>query len=184
MAPVKASKVIEVETLEVEVDVAVSEEIETAAAAKASAKAAAKQKKRDEVIAVEAAEDEEIVLTDAEGRRYCRVKECDQLAAVDMYCRYHYLLFWKNIQNRKKILSEGKLERYIEELTARYPDKYLEMLRKDLRSEKEFMSAIQELELDESSLDNEFEDESQGYIDEVRGMAAPETTTRDDDGDF
>lgn len=122
--------------------------------------------------------DEEIVLTDAEGRRYCRVKDCDQLSAVDGYCRYHYLALWKKIQVRKKILSEGKLERYIEELTARYPDKFLEMLRKDLRSEKEFLAAIQELEIDENADNSEFEDEAQNYIDEVRGM---EPTARDDD---
>ena len=113
---------------------------------------------------------EEVVLTDAEGRRYCRVKDCDQLSSVDGYCRYHYLLYWKKIQIRKKILTEGKLERYIEELTARYPDKFLDMLRKDLKSEKEFLAAIQELEIDESAAENEFEDETQTYIDEVRGM--------------
>lgn len=124
--------------------------------------------------------DEEVILTDAEGRRYCRVKDCDQLASVDGYCRYHYLLFWKKIQIRKKILSEGKLERYIEELTARYPDKFLDMLRKDLRSEKEFLAAIQELEIDESAVDNEFEDEAQTYIDEVRGMGEPATREEED----
>lgn len=124
----------------------------------------------EEIPALEEEELEEIVLTDAEGRRYCRVKDCDQLASVDAYCRYHYLLFWKKIQIRKKILSEGKLERYIEDLTARYPDKFLDMLRKDLRSEKEFLAAIQELEIDESAVDSEFEDETQNYIDEVRGM--------------
>jgi hypothetical protein len=118
----------------------------------------------------EEASDDEIVLTDAEGRRYCRVKDCDQLSTVDGYCRYHYLLFWKRIQVRKKILSEGKLERYIEDLTARYPDKFLDMLRKDLRSEKEFLAAIQELEIDESAVETEFEDESQNFIEEVRGM--------------
>lgn len=128
----------------------------------------------------EVIEDEEIVLTDAEGRRYCRVKDCDQLAAVDTYCRYHYLLFWKKIQVRKKILSEGKLERYIEELTARYPDKFLDMLRKDLKSEKEFLAAIQELEIDESAVDNEFEDEAQTYIDEVRGMGEPAAREEED----
>jgi len=122
---------------------------------------------------------EEVVLTDAEGRRYCRVKDCDQLASVDSYCRYHYLLFWKKIQVRKKILTEGKLERYIEELTARYPDKFLEMLRKDLRSEKEFLSAIQELEIDESANESEFEDESENFIDEVRGIE-PAARTEDD----
>lgn len=135
-----------------------------------------------EAAVVETPEAEEIVLTDAEGRRYCRVKDCDQVATVDGYCRYHYLLFWKKIQVRKKILSEGKLERYIEELTARYPDKFLDMLRKDLRSEKEFLAAIQELEIDESSQEGEFEDETQTYIDEVRGIS--ESTPTSDDGEF
>lgn len=125
-------------------------------------------------------EAEEVFLTDAEGRRFCRVKDCDQLSAVDGYCRYHYLALWKKIQVRKKILSEGKLERYIEELTARYPDKFLEMLRKDLRSEKEFLSAIAELEIDESAVDNEFEDEAQTYIDEVRGMGEPAAREEED----
>ncbi len=122
---------------------------------------------------------EEVVLTDAEGRRYCRVKDCDQLAMVDAYCRYHYLLYWKRIQVRKKILTEGKLERYIEELTARYPDKFLEMLRKDLRSEKEFVAAIQELEIDETQGDSDFEEESENFIEEVRG--ASETSSAADD---
>jgi len=114
--------------------------------------------------------DEEIILTDAEGRRYCRARDCDQIAAVDAYCRYHYLLFWKKIQVRKKILADGKLERYVEELTSRYPDKFLEMIRRDLRTEKDFLAAIQELEIDESVQDNEFEEDTSAYIEEVRGM--------------
>ncbi len=128
--------------------------------------------------------DEEIILTDADGRRYCRVKECDQIASVDAYCRYHYLLFWKKIQVRKKILTEGKLERYVEELTARYPDKYLEMLRKDLRSEKDFTNAIQELELDDTSGENDLEDEAQSYIEEVRGMSTEGGSSSRDDDEF
>lgn len=114
--------------------------------------------------------DEEIILTDAEGRRYCRSRDCDQVGIVDGYCRYHYLLFWKKIQVRKKILMDGKLERYVEELTSRYPDKFLEMIRRDLRTEKDFLAAIQELEIDESAGENEFEEDTNAYIDEVRGM--------------
>lgn len=113
---------------------------------------------------------EDIELTDAEGNKLCRSRDCDQIAAVDGYCRYHYLLFWKNIQVRKKILQDGKLGRYIEELTSRYPDKFLEMIRRDLRSQKDFMAAIQELEIDESNLDGDFEEDTQSFIDEVRGV--------------
>lgn len=119
------------------------------------------------------AQPEEVYLTDAEGNRYCRAQDCDQIANVDAYCRYHYLLFWKKIQVRKKILADGKLERYVDELTARYPDKFLEIIKRDLRTEKDFLAAIQELEIDESSIDNDFEDEAQNFIDEVRGLGEP-----------
>lgn len=155
---------------------------------KASKKAVTKpaESEIEKVLAVELpkevppAEVEEVVLTDSEGRRYCRVKDCDQLATVDAYCRYHYLLFWKKIQIRKKILTEGKLEKYIEELTARYPDEYLDMLRKDLRSEKEFLAAIQELEIDDSNDENMDEEDSQSFIEEVRGISE-NSGSRDDD---
>lgn len=114
---------------------------------------------------------EEIVLLDAEGRRYCRVRDCDQPAIVEAYCRYHYLLLWKKIQVRRKILQDGKLTRYVDELTSRYPDKFLEMIKRDLRTEKDFLGAIAELEIDESAIDNEFEDEAQSFIEEVRGIS-------------
>ncbi len=125
--------------------------------------------------------DDEIVLTDAEGRRYCRVRDCDQISAVEGYCRYHYLLLWKKIQVRRKILVDGKLERYVEELTARYPDKFLEMIRKDLRTEKDFLNAIAELEIDESAGENEFEDEAQSYVDEIRGISSDTGMTEEEE---
>lgn len=125
--------------------------------------------------------EEEIFLTDAEGRRLCRVRDCDQAATSEAYCRYHYLLNWKRIQVRRKILMDGKLERYVDELTSRYPDKFLEMIRKDLRTEKDFVAAIAELEIDESGLDNDFEDESASIIDEVRGVSEAGSMSDDDE---
>lgn len=126
--------------------------------------------------------DEDIILTDAEGRRYCRATDCDQIGMVDGYCRYHYLYFWKKIQNRKKILADGKLDRYVEELTARYADKFLEMLRKDLRTEKDFMAALQELELDDSTQSGDDQDDKT-YLEEIRGMT-DETSSRGDDDSY
>lgn len=124
------------------------------------------------IVAEEPDTAEDVVLTDADGRRYCRTKDCDRLAEVDNYCRYHYILLWKNIQIRRNILQEGKLGRYIEELTARYPDKFLEILKKDLRSEKDFLAAIQELEIDESAVEAEFDDEeSQADLFEIQRVS-------------
>ena len=123
-----------------------------------------------EVLLASGDDGDEIILTDAEGRRLCQVRDCDQAATVEHYCRFHYLQNWKRIQVRRKILADGKLERYVDELTSRYPDKFLEMIRKDLRTEKDFVAAIAELEIDESGLDNEFEDDNQSFIEEVRGV--------------
>jgi hypothetical protein len=127
--------------------------------------------------------DEEVYLTDSEGRRLCKVRDCDQAASVEEYCRYHYLLLWKKIQIRKSILNDGKLEKYVDDLTSRYPDKFLEVIRKDLKSEKDFLAVIQEMELDENALNEiENEDEVQSFADEIRGIG--ETPSLDEDGDY
>ncbi|MGE3974780.1 MAG: hypothetical protein AB7F59_09675 [Bdellovibrionales bacterium] len=128
--------------------------------------------------------EKEVILTNADGMRYCKVSECDEVSTSDGYCRYHYLAHWKRIQLRKKILAGDKLDRYIEELTARYPDKYLEMIRKDLNSEKDFITAIQELEIDGSSEEGEFEDDARSYIDEVRGVTSSEGGGSGSDDEF
>jgi hypothetical protein len=128
--------------------------------------------------------DEDVILTDADGNRYCRAKDCDQTAAVDGYCRFHYLLFWKKIQIRKDILIDGKLEKYVEDLTSRYPDKFLEVLRKDLKTTKDFLAAIAELEIDESAGENEFEEDAQTFIDEVRGISDVAGSSSMDDDEF
>ena len=137
------------------------------------------EKFRDEVVVEKEAQESEVVLTDAEGRRYCRVQDCDQVAMVEAYCRYHYLSYWKKIQYRKKILADNKFAKYIEELTAKYPDKFLEVIRRDLTSQKNFMSVIQEMEIDESEVESD-NDETKSFIDEVRGMGAEVETTEDD----
>jgi hypothetical protein len=127
--------------------------------------------------------DEEIYLTDSEGRRLCKVRDCDQVANVEEYCRHHYLLLWKKIQIRKHILNDGKLEKYVEDLTSRYPDKFLDVIKKDLKTEKDFLSVIQEMELDENALNEiENEDEVQSFADEIRGIG--DAPSMDDDGDF
>jgi hypothetical protein len=124
--------------------------------------------------------EEEVVLTNAEGQRYCRVIDCDEAAVIDGHCRLHYIMYWKRNKNKVKILEGGKLDKYIEELTQRYPDKYLEMLRKDLLTEKEFNSIITEMDADDAAEDEAENDDDGRFVDEVRGVAA--ATTDDDDG--
>lgn len=170
------------ELLEYEKDLELSED-EGVEAEEADSADTSDDETADPAVAAPAEGDEDVFLTDAEGNPYCRAKDCDQIAAVDGYCRYHYLLLWKRIQIRKEILQDGKLEKYVEDLTSRYPDKFLEMLRKDLRTTKDFMAAIAELEIDESSGEGDFEEDAQTYIDEVRGLsdAASAATMEEDE---
>lgn len=163
------------ELLEYQAELEISEEVDAEVEAE-------KEESSEVVPAVTAGEsDEEVVLTDADGNRYCRAKDCDQAAMVDGYCRYHYLLLWKRIQIRKDILLDGKLEKYVDDLTSRYPDKFLEVLRKDLRTTKDFMAAIAELEIDESAGEGEFEEDAQTFIDEVRGLSDAASSSMEDD---
>ena len=83
----------------------------------------------------------------------------------------------------KVILNDDKLEKYIIALTTKYPDKFLEMIKKDLKTEKDFLSSIAELEIDESVVQDEAgDDEAQSFTDEIRGTV--ESTAMDDDSDY
>ena len=82
---------------------------------------------------------EDVILTDAEGRRLCKVRECDQLAVVGPHCRMHYLLLWKAIALKETLLEGENLQQFVRGFLEIYPDKYVEMVRRDLQSEKKFL---------------------------------------------
>ena len=116
------------------------------------AKFASQQDKETFYDVIEAAfHDEQVVLTNAEGKQFCHHKECDQVATTGIYCRHHYISLWDLIQRKKKILEGGKLEKFIQEITSRYPDKFLDMMRKNLSTERDFTTTLHELEIAHAS---------------------------------
>ena len=110
----------------------------------------------------------------------CRDIGCDNLATSAGYCRLHYIKNWKKVKRKEKILSEKKLDRYIEELVSKYPDKYLEAIRQDLSSDREFLKVIRELEIDENidEFDSE-QDESAEVIGTIRKSGSDDDTADD-----
>lgn len=99
----------------------------------------------------------------------CREVACEGLATTGGYCRMHYIKNWKKIKRKELILKEKKLNQYIEELVAKYPDKYIEAIRQDLANDKDFAKVIYDLDLDESVDDFEMESESvDSLIDNIR----------------
>lgn len=95
----------------------------------------------------------------------CREVACEGLATTGGYCRLHYIKNWKKIKRKEVILREKKLNQYIEELVAKYPDKYIEAIRQDLASDKDFAKVIYDLDLDEGIED--FDVESGDSVDNL-----------------
>lgn len=98
------------------------------------------------------------------GESVCREVACEGLATSAGYCRLHYIKNWKKIKRKEVILREGKLNQYIEELVAKYPDKYIEAIRHDLASDKDFAKVIYDLDLDESLDEFDTDGENSDHI--------------------
>jgi hypothetical protein len=106
---------------------------------------------------------------EASGETVCREVACEGLATTGGYCRMHYIKNWKKIKRKELILKERKLNQYIEELVAKYPDKYIEAIRQDLANDKEFAKVISDLDLDESVDDYDIDGESmENLIDNIK----------------
>jgi len=105
----------------------------------------------------------------ADARDLCREVACESSATSSGYCRLHYIENWKRIKRKELLLKEGKLNRYIEELVAKYPEKYIEAIRQDLSSDQDFAKVVTDLELDEGI--DEFDSDSENIeslIDSIR----------------
>ncbi len=104
------------------------------------------------------------------GETVCREVACEGLGTSGGYCRLHYIKNWKKIKRKEVILREKKLNQYIEELVAKYPDKYIEAIRQDLASDKDFAKVIYDLDLDEAvdDFDAEGGDSVDSLIDTIK----------------
>jgi hypothetical protein len=105
-----------------------------------------------------------------ETEAICREIACESLATTSGYCRLHYIKNWKKIKRKEQILAEGKLVQYIHELVAKYPERYIEAIRQDLSSDKDFAKVIHDLDLDESvdDFDAENPDNVDSLIDTIK----------------
>lgn len=66
--------------------------------------------------------------------KICKEKECHNAQTTEGYCRLHYLKNWKKVQTEKKKKAAKNLNRYVEAILKRNPDRYIEEIKKDIRS--------------------------------------------------
>lgn len=159
--------------------------------------APAKGKKGEVVVVVPAPKGVAVIAKDgkkkgkasAEGslakKNRCREPGCDHDFSLQGYCRLHYIKNWRRIKRKESILASGQLNNYVEELVSKYPDKYLDVIRQDLASEKEWSKAVVDLELEGSDEDGAQEEDIDAAAEGVRPAAgaAPRGGEFDDEGD-
>lgn len=179
---------------------------EAAAPAKAAAKAAVpakaaevKGKKPQEVVVVmPASKGAAILVKDKKGKkgksaeaaaaakaRRCREPGCDHDIAMVGYCRLHYIKNWRRIKRKEAILASGQLNNYVEELVNKYPDKYLDVIRQDLATEKEWNKVVVDLELEGTDEDGATDEDTDSAPEGVRATSGGggRGGEFDDDGD-
>src|SRR3989344_3649145 len=68
--------------------------------------------------------------------KICKEADCHNAQTTGGFCRLHYLKNWKKIQTEKKKKAAKNLNRYVESILKRYPDRYVEVIKKEIRSKK------------------------------------------------
>lgn len=107
----------------------------------------------------------------AAAKRRCREPGCEHDFILTGYCRMHYIKNWRKIKRKEAILASGQLNNYVEELVSKYPDKYLDVIRQDLASEKDWSKVVVDLELDSSDDDAAGDEDLEGVAEGVRPSA-------------
>ena len=102
------------------------------------------------------------------AKKRCREPGCDLDFSMSGYCRMHYIKNWRKIKRKEAILASGQLNNYVEELVNKYPDKYLEVIRQDLASEKDWAKVVVDLELESAEEEGVAEEESDAVPEGVR----------------
>lgn len=74
--------------------------------------------------------------------KLCKDKGCHNSQTTDGFCRLHYLRHWKKLQAEKRKKAAKNLNRYVESILKRYPDRYVEQIKKDIRS-KDFEERVE-----------------------------------------
>ncbi len=67
--------------------------------------------------------------------KICKHKDCHNEATTAGYCRLHYIQNWKKIKKENEIKSAKRLNSYIESICQKHPDRYMEVIKKDIHNQ-------------------------------------------------
>jgi hypothetical protein len=76
----------------------------------------------------------------------CKQSGCHDISTTTGFCRFHYLASWRKLKTKEARKKGIELESYLEELTRRFPEEFLQKLKLEVEemSEKESMGEGEE----------------------------------------
>ncbi len=68
--------------------------------------------------------------------KICIEPACQNTSSTKGYCRLHYLKNWKTLKENEQKKAAERLNRYVDGICKKNPDKSTEAIRRDIRSDK------------------------------------------------
>ena len=68
--------------------------------------------------------------------KICIEQGCKNAQTTKDYCRLHYLKNWKSIKEVAQKKAADRLNKYVDGICNKHPDKYVDVVRRDIRQGK------------------------------------------------
>jgi hypothetical protein len=68
--------------------------------------------------------------------KICKESGCHNAQTTSGYCRLHYLKHWKELKAQATEKAAKKLNRYVEFMAKKNPDRYIDDIKKDIRNRR------------------------------------------------
>lgn len=68
--------------------------------------------------------------------KICIEESCHNAQTTEQYCRLHYLKNWKKIRQESQKKAAERLNKYVEGIVKKHPEKYVDVIRREIREDK------------------------------------------------
>lgn len=68
--------------------------------------------------------------------KICIEEGCKNAQTTKDYCRLHYLKNWKRIKQAEQKKAADKLNKYVEGIVKKFPEKYVDVIRREIRTDR------------------------------------------------
>ncbi len=66
--------------------------------------------------------------------KICKHEGCHNAQTTDGFCRLHYLRNWRLLKAKQQKAASDRLNKYVERMSKQYPQRFVDEIRKELRS--------------------------------------------------